>query len=120
MEQIFVMVKNVVVKNTKDSIKQLSGNIILTGGGANMEGVVDLAQYVFKTSSVRIGYPDSLGGIEEDYRKPDFATAIGLVVSYQSVLQKSDSKRIKKRSTGKKVTKKGGDGFFKSMIKKLF
>ena len=120
MEQIFVMVKNAVIKNTKDSIKQLSGNIILTGGGANMEGVVDLAQYVFKTSSVRIGYPDSIGGIEEDYRKPDFATAIGLVVSYQSMLQKTDSKRNKKRSANKKTAKKGGDGFLKSMIKKLF
>ena len=85
-----------------------------------MEGVVDLAQHVFKTSSVRIGYPDSLGGIEEDYRKPDFETAIGLVVSYQSMLQKSDLKRSKKRSSGKKTVKKGGDGFFKSMIKKLF
>lgn len=120
MEQIFVMVKNAVIKNTKDSIKQLSGNIILTGGGANMEGVVDLAQYVFKTSSVRIGYPDSIGGVEEDYRKPDFATAIGLVVSYQSMLQKTDSKRNKKRSANKKTAKKGGDGFLKSMIKKLF
>ena len=85
-----------------------------------MEGVVDLAQYVFKTSSVRIGYPDSIGGIEEDYRKPDFATAIGLVVSYQSMLQKNDSKRNKKRSANKKTAKKGGDGFLKSMIKKLF
>ena len=65
-------------------------------------------------------YPDSIGGIEEDYRKPDFATAIGLVVSYQSMLQKTDSKRNKKRAAGKKTAKKGGDGFFKSMIKKLF
>lgn len=119
MEQIFTLVKAAVIKNTKDIIKQLSGNIILTGGGANMEGVVYLAQHVFKTSSVRIGYPDSLGGVEEDYRKPDFATAIGLVVANQSLLQKNDGKRNKKHSVNKK-NKKDGDGFMKKVFKKLF
>lgn len=84
-----------------------------------MEGVVYLAQHVFKTSSVRIGYPDSLGGVEEDYRKPDFATAIGLVVANQSLLQKNDGKRNKKHSVNKK-NKKDGDGFMKKVFKKLF
>lgn len=120
MEQIFMMVKSAVTKNTKDSVKQLSGNIILTGGGANMEGVVELAQNVFRTSSVRIGYPDSLGGVEEDYRKPDFATVIGLVVANQSLLQKNEAKRNKKRHSLNKNDKKNGENFMKKVFKKLF
>ena len=43
-------VETLIVKDTKDTITQLSGNIILTGGGAQMEGVVELAQAIFKTS----------------------------------------------------------------------
>lgn len=120
MEQIFRMARAAVAKNTKDSIKELSGNIILTGGGANMDGVVELAQNVFKTSSVRIGYPDSLGGIEEDYRKPDFATVIGLVVANKTLLQKNDAKRNKKRRSSNGGDKKNGDNLMKKVFKKLF
>lgn len=121
VEQIFVMVKSAIVKNTNDSIKELSGNIILTGGGAMMDGVVELAQNVFKTSSVRLGIPENLGGIEEDYRRPDFATVIGLVLdpqTRQSVMnenQKKSKNRVQKKSKNKSET-----GFFKRIIKTLF
>ena len=36
-------------------------------------------------TSVRLGVPESLGGIEEDYRRPDFATVIGLVLANKSL-----------------------------------
>jgi len=81
MDQIFTMAKSAIVKATKNYVTELSGNIVLTGGGALMEGVDELAKSVFKTSSVRIGKPGNLGGITEDYQSPDFATAVGLVVS---------------------------------------
>ncbi|MCR4953592.1 MAG: cell division protein FtsA [Treponema sp.] len=93
MEQIFTMVKAAIMKNTNDSIKQLSGNIILTGGGAQFEGVVELAQAVFKTSSVRLGIPENLGGIEEKYRRPDFATVIGLVTANKGLAQNKEHRR---------------------------
>jgi len=106
MRQIFTMVKQAIVKNTSDSIKQLSGNIILTGGGAQMEGVVELAQEVFKTSSVRCGVPESLGGLEEEYRKPEFATAIGLVVANKGLVNVRDTRRHAKKASGPKGEKK--------------
>ena len=118
MEQIFTMVKAAIIKNTNDSIKQLSGNIILTGAGARMEGVVELAQSVFKTSSVRVGVPESLGGIEEQYRNPEFATAIGLLVANKGILEKRDLRKKSKRKQNVKSNKEG-DGFFKK-IKKIF
>ena len=66
-------------KETSESIKQLSGNIILTGGGAKMDGVIDLAKSVFRTSAVRLGIPEILGNETSDYRSPEYATAIGIV-----------------------------------------
>ena len=112
MEKTFTMVKAAIIKNTNDSIKQLAGNIILTGAGANMEGVVELAQSVFKTSSVRIGIPESLGGIEEQYRNPEFATAIGLIVANKGIVEKRDSRRKSKKAATKSKDKE-------SVLKKL-
>ncbi len=117
MEGIFAMVKAAIIKNTNDSIKQLSGNIILTGAGANMEGIVELAQSVFKTSSVRIGIPENLGGIEEKYRTPEFATAIGLVVANKGIIQKRDNRRKVKKNSSKS---KGKESVLKRLRKMFF
>ena len=116
MEAIFAMVKAAIIKNTNDSIKQLAGNIILTGAGANMGGVVELAQSVFKTSSVRIGIPENLGGIEENYRNPEFATAIGLIVANKGILQKRDNRRKTKKNT----TKSAGKENVLKRLRKMF
>ena len=96
MEEIFMTVRSEIVRKT--DLTRLSGNIILTGGGAQMEGVLELAKNVFGTTAVRLGIPESLGGIEEDYRKPEWATAIGLVISQRDSVQSSKVVRQKKQS----------------------
>lgn len=118
--QIFTMIKAAIVKDTKDTIKQLSGNIILTGGGAQMEGVVELAQAIFKTSSVRIGVPESMGGIEDDYRKPEYATAVGLIVANQKLLQDKTRVRKVRKNSGSSSAKNGEHNLLKRIYKKLF
>ena len=120
VEQIFTLVKAALRKNIGDSIKELSGNIILTGGGAMMDGVVDLAQKVFHTTSVRLGVPESLGGVEEDYRRPDFATVIGLVLANKSLASGKDKGRRGKTHSAKKEKQKGGESIFKKIFKSLF
>ncbi|MCF0241776.1 MAG: cell division protein FtsA [Treponema sp.] len=116
MEEIFTMVRKAVMQNSQ--IKQLSGNIILTGGGALMEGVVELAQAIFRTSSVRIGTPENLGGVEEDYRTPDFATAVGLIIANKAEDKKSASRqRRKARTNSTSVQKKSG---VKEFFKRFF
>lgn len=120
MEQIFTMVKSAIIKNTNDSIKQLSGNIILTGGGAQIDGVIELAQNIFKTSSVRLGVPENLGGIEEKYRRPDFATVIGLVLANKSKKPAKDSRRKAKAYVNKRETEKNQDNALKRFLKTFF
>ncbi|MBP5603706.1 MAG: cell division protein FtsA [Treponema sp.] len=93
MTQILTMVFQAIKKNTSDVIKELTGNIILTGGGAKMPGLVNLVQEIFQTNAIRIGVPENLGGIEEEYRKPEFATAIGLVVANKGLVNVRDKRR---------------------------
>lgn len=115
MEEIFLMVSRKIVEKT--SVTQLSGNIILTGGGANMPGVIEIAQYVFRTRSVRIGKPGRLGGIVEDYEGPEWATAVGLVLAFKNEAERAASGRFRRRSS---LAKAGDDNALKKFFRSLF
>ncbi len=78
MEEIFQLAKDRITHLT--NIRPLSGNVVLTGGGALLPGVVELASDIFDTPAVRIGIPGNLGGLIEEYRSPEFSTAVGLVL----------------------------------------
>lgn len=113
VEEIFSMVRSEIVHKT--DLRRLDGNIILTGGGAQMPGVVELAQFVFGTSAVRQGISENLGGDDDEYRKPEYSTVIGLIQSQK--MQYSNSDRNTKKHTFAKE-KKGN--IFKRMFDKLF
>ena len=118
MTQILTMVFQAIKKNTSDIISELAGNIILTGGGAKMDGIVRLVQDVFKTNAVRVGIPENLGGIEEEYRKPEFATAIGLVVANKGIVNTRDKRRRSRKQSGSSGEEK--ENIFKRLRKLFF
>lgn len=115
VEEIFQQVLDKILEKT--TLTQLSGNIILTGGGANMNGIIEMAQSVFQTSAVRIGVPEKLGGIEDDYSGPEWATAIGLVIG-----SKNSTPRRERSRKGRKTSseKSGKENAFKKFLKSLF
>lgn len=79
MAEIFSMVNEKISSVTKS--RQLSGNVVITGGGALLPGVVELASDIFNTQAVRIGIPGNFGGLTSEYRSPDYATVLGLVLA---------------------------------------
>jgi len=81
MAEIFGMIREKIAPVLKS--RQLSGNVIITGGGALLPGVVELASEVFQTQAVRIGLPGNFGGLTSEYRSPDYATVLGLVLDAQ-------------------------------------
>jgi cell division protein FtsA len=56
----------------------LRGGIVLTGGGAQLDGLLELAGQVFN-ASVRYGLPHGLGGLVDVINSPGWATAAGLL-----------------------------------------
>ncbi|NND69794.1 MAG: cell division protein FtsA [Halioglobus sp.] len=52
--------------------------IVLTGGTSKMEGVVELAEEIFHMP-VRVGYPQTIQGLNDIVRNPIYATAVGLL-----------------------------------------
>lgn len=59
--------------------KSLNSGIVLTGGAANLEGLVQIAEQIFDMP-VRRGVPAGLGGLADHIVNPSFATAVGLVL----------------------------------------
>ncbi len=57
----------------------LGSGIVLTGGSAKMEGMVELAEEVFH-APVRLGVPQYVGGLSGVVHNPIFATGVGLVL----------------------------------------
>jgi cell division protein FtsA len=61
-------------------LDRLGAGIVLTGGGAAMPGLVELAQQIFPTP-VRLGVPgEGLAGLADSVGRPRFATAVGLAL----------------------------------------
>lgn len=57
---------------------RLGAGVVLTGGGASMEGMAELARDVF-TTGARVGQPgEGLEGLVDAVESPRFATATGL------------------------------------------
>jgi cell division protein FtsA len=77
MHEIFTDIQEALNRAGGD-IPQLS-RIVLTGGGAALPGCDELAKYVFNLP-VRVGRPNVSGGVVDDYRASEFATAVGLVL----------------------------------------
>ncbi|MBQ7159544.1 MAG: cell division protein FtsA [Treponema sp.] len=115
MEEIFVMVKDEIMRRT--NVQSLSGSIILTGGGAQMEGAVQLAQNVFGTSSVRLGIPEKFGEAFNEYRSPEYATAVGLVVTYKNFVSDKPRKERKQKDIDKEDR---GESLWQKIKKSFF
>jgi len=54
--------------------------VVLTGGTSKMEGVVELAEEIFHMP-VRVGYPQTVQGLNDIVRNPIYATSVGLLQS---------------------------------------
>ncbi len=61
-----------------DRYDMLAGGVVLTGGGAKLNGLVDLAQDIFN-QPVKIGKPSPFKGLTDLVSEPQFATVIGLL-----------------------------------------
>ena len=57
--------------------KALNSGIVLTGGGAILEGMPEIAEQIFDLP-VRRGCPDDVGGLADHVNSPTFATPVGL------------------------------------------
>jgi len=58
---------------------QIPAGIVLTGGGAHLRGLTELSDRIFNLP-VRIAVPRGLAAMGEDVSRPEYSTAVGLVL----------------------------------------
>ena len=60
----------------------VAGGVVLTGGAAKMEGLLELAEDIFHMP-VRLGVPQYATGLEDSIADPVYATGVGLLIYAQ-------------------------------------
>jgi cell division protein FtsA len=79
MEEIIELVHAEIITSGYEG--KLAGGLVLTGGGAQLNSIQQLVEYM-TGMDVRIGYPNEhLGKSSSELKSPMYATAIGLVLS---------------------------------------
>jgi cell division protein FtsA len=58
---------------------QIPAGLVLAGGGANLSGLVELAEHLFSLP-VRVAAPRGPEGMPESLSRPEYATAVGLLL----------------------------------------
>ena len=76
MEELFEMAVQELRRQGFEN--RLSAGVVLTGGGARLTGLVDLADRVFQLPA-RIGAPTGIGGLGDVVSNPAYSTAVGLM-----------------------------------------
>lgn len=75
--EIFLLVKDELARINRDGM--LPAGVILTGAGAKMPGVIDLARETLNLPA-QIGFPQNYDGVVDKIDDPAYATAIGLLI----------------------------------------
>jgi cell division protein FtsA len=85
--------------------RQLSSGVVLTGGGALLNGMTEIAEQVFD-APVRLGYPerDRFGGLIEDIQSPAWAAAAGLALLAHRTQAAEIRTGISRRGSSAKLT----------------
>jgi cell division protein FtsA len=63
----------------KDYAHFIPSGLVLTGGGANLGGIVDMAREITRFP-VRLGIPMNLPGVSDALYDPAYATSVGLIL----------------------------------------
>jgi len=87
IEQVYMEIKNY---GHEDSKKKLIAGIVLTGGGAQLQHIKQLVEYITGMDT-RIGYPNEhlAGDSDSETTSPMYATAVGLVLNSLESKEKS-------------------------------
>ncbi len=76
-EELLTLAREDLAKNGFD--EDLRGGLVLTGGGAQLDGILEMAEQIFNCT-VRYGLPQGLGGLVDVISSPTWCAASGLLL----------------------------------------
>jgi len=116
-EELFTVVKDIIAD--KNLATLITGGYVITGGGAMIRGLADLAEYTLEKPA-KVGYPRPIGGIGNVMQDPKFSTVLGLLLD-STQQENSIQVRSHKSDTADESDFMGRIGSsFKNVFKDLF
>lgn len=100
LDEIFQMIRNELRQVSKDVM--LPAGIVLTGGGAKLEGIEEYAREALKLSVV-IGKPEGFSGMVDKISDPAYAAPVGLMMENMSYGGQTDKTNAKLGATVDKI-----------------
>jgi cell division protein FtsA len=82
--EIFTLLKREIHASSFEEM--IAAGVVLTGGSAELSGIVELAQETFELPC-RVGAPRGVGGLVDVVNNPQYATAVGLVLYARRMLE---------------------------------
>lgn len=115
LEEIFELV-NIELKKAGRA-GQLPSGVVLVGGTSNLKAIAEFAKEHLGVAA-RMGKAMGFGGVADDIDKPQFATAVGLMlIDAESIATTSTGKNGKHSQAGKGLSNAGG--FLKNILGKF-
>ena len=103
VEEIFSIIYSELVRSGHEST--ISSGIVLTGGSAELPGIIELAEQIFNAPA-RVGCPQLITGLNDVVNKPMYATAVGLVIYGGKRSKKAKKFRIRDANIFNRVVRR--------------
>jgi len=92
---------------------------VITGGGALVKGLQELAEYVLEKPA-KIGFPKPFGGMTNIMQNPKFSTVLGLMLESNIVVDKNTNKVKNKVTKSANPSEHDLLGRFSDSLKNVF
>jgi cell division protein FtsA len=76
-EEIFTLVHKEIIRSGYREL--MASGVVLTGGTSLLEGITEIGERILDLP-MRVGYPNTVGGLSEIVKNPMYATAVGLLL----------------------------------------
>lgn len=91
VEELYSLVQTELRRSGLEDL--LSSGIVITGGSAAMQGMVELGEEIFHLP-VRLGLPRNIGGLSAVVKTPRYATGVGLLLYGLERRQRNEVERV--------------------------
>jgi cell division protein FtsA len=117
-EELFSVIDGMVRDNNLHTM--INGGYVITGGGALIKGLQELAEYVLEKPA-KIGFPKPFGGMTNIMQNPKFSTVLGLMLESTREIENNNSNNKKtKKSHNNASSEHDILGKFSDSLKNVF
>ncbi len=115
-EELFSLLREQI--DDKNLENEITGGIVLTGGGALIKGLPELGEYILERPT-KVGYPVPFGGMTNIMQNPKYSTVLGLLLEDASNSKRTIANQVVTENKESDLMGRLGDSL-RSVFKEIF